>query len=117
MRKAKLKNITLDKDTREIIIKIDAKDSVFIEEPKNYGFPQLVNGAVLTNGIPYLLDHDFDAVKTLKNGFKGKKGDSDKAELMLRVKQLLSAIDYEKVSEFQAKCILLVERELKKNEQ
>ena len=35
------------------------------------------------------------------------------SDLKLRIKQLLSTLDYDKLTDYQAKCILLLEKEMK----
>jgi len=118
---AQVNEIYLDKITREIIVKIDGSASIYVEESNGTRFPQLMNSGPLIEGINYVLEFSFNAV----NAMKGNKEFMELAEenrelrnhikcskLAQRVRQFLSALEYEKLTDFQAKCVLLLEREL-----
>lgn len=122
MTKATVKNITLNKDKREIEVKIYANGSMYVEEPKQYGFPSLINSAPLVEGFDYVLEFGHHAI----NAMKGEKEFMRLAEenrelrqhildsnLAARVRQFLSSLDYNSFTDFQAKCALLLEQELK----
>jgi hypothetical protein len=68
MKIASVKQISLNKSTRQIEIIVDAKDSLFIQEPsfKENGFPQLINGASIVDGVNLILEHHFNAVNAIK---------------------------------------------------
>jgi hypothetical protein len=122
MTTATVKEISLDKQTREIKVTISAKDSMYVQESKNNGFPTFVNGSPLVEGLNYLLEHHSHAVNAMKGNSEFKQLAAENRELKSdilcsplanRVRQFLSAIDYGTLTDFQAKCALLLERELK----
>lgn len=53
-----------------------------------------------------------DMAKAINRSIPASKKEPTE-DLKMRVKQLLSALDYGSLTDFQAKCVLLVERELK----
>lgn len=63
---AEVKEISLDKEKRTIIVKIKAKGSVYVEEPTQYGFPQLMNSAPIVEGFNLILKHGHHAVNAIK---------------------------------------------------
>lgn len=111
-----------DKDLRELKVIIRAKGSIYVEEPKGYGFPSIMNSASLIEGFDYVLEFGHMAVNAMKGNADFKELMEENRQLRIgikqsplatRIKQLLSAIDYGTLTDFQAKCVLLVERELK----
>lgn len=109
---------------REFAITIKAEGSQYISEPHNgMGSPMIMNGSPLIEGVNLVLEFGFEAVNAIKGNedFMSmaneirtlRKGIKD-SDLAARVRQLLSAIDYGELTDFQAKCVLLVERELKR---
>lgn len=73
MKKAEVKNISLNKDKTEIIITCKAKGSMYIDEPKGYGFPSLINGASIVEGINIILEHGYHAIDALKGNTEYQK--------------------------------------------
>ena len=120
---AKVKNLDFksDNDKREIIVTIEAKGSMYIQEPTGYGFPYVVNSGPLIEGFDKILAGGHHAVKVLTGNKdytslieenKKLKQHIRNSDLAARVKQFLSALDYGSLTDFQAKCVLLLEREL-----
>lgn len=120
---AKVKNIDwADQNREQLKIIINAKGSEYIEEPKGVGFPQLRNCSHLIEGVNYILEFGYEAVNAMKgnkeftslsNEVRGLRTHIVDSELAARVRQFLSALDYGQLTDFQAKCALLLERELK----
>jgi hypothetical protein len=104
MNTAKVKRIDLNNTT--IVVEIDAANSIYVEQPK-MGSPRLLNGGPLVEGFNLVLAQGHHAVEKMK----GETTHS--AELTMRIKQLLSALNYESLTDYQAKIVLLVEKELK----
>jgi len=124
MRTAKVINIDWNgsSETRQIKVIIDVKDSMFIQEPERYGFPNLINSAPLIEGINMVLEsghHAVDAIKgntdfiEMRDEIRELRKGIKESNLAARVRQFLSALEYEKLTDFQAKCVLLLEQELK----
>lgn len=125
MTTATVKEIRLNKTShntnRTIEVIIDATDSIYVEEPKAYGFPSLMNSACLIDGFSYVLEYGYAAVSALKGNSdftelakenKELRKHIKDSNLATRVRQFLSALDYEKLSDFEAKCVLLLQKEL-----
>jgi hypothetical protein len=124
MKKATVENIDINRTTRQIFIAINGKDSSFIEEPNGNGFPSLINSAPLVEGVNLVLEGGHAAVNAMKgNGEfcslleenRQLRAHITQSALAMRIRQLLSALDYDKLSDYQAKCVLLVEQELKQS--
>jgi hypothetical protein len=124
MNNAKIKSVSFNADHREIMIIVSAKDSVYVEEPKGMGFPQLRNSGPLIEGINHILEFHFHAVNALKANPEYQKLIEEnrnlrkriqESDLAIRARQLLSSLEYEKLTDFQAKCVLLLEKELYKS--
>lgn len=122
MEKAFVKEIYLDKKTREIKVNIYAENSIYVKEPTHYGFPSFMNSGILIEGFNYVLEYNSEVI----NAMKGNKDFTDLIEqnrklkqhilysdLAVRLRQFLSSIDYSTLTDYQAKCVLLLEQELK----
>lgn len=121
---AKVKNIDwADRNNRELKVIISAKDSIYVDEAiGGYGSPTLINSSSIIEGFDHVLEFGHMAVSAMKGNVdfielaeKNRllRRAITESQLASRVKQLLSAIDYDTLTDFQAKCVLLVERELK----
>lgn len=53
-----------------------------------------------------------DFAKSINIGYKSIYGGKESL-LKTRVRQLLTALDYDKLTDYQAKCVLLIEKDLK----
>lgn len=122
MKIAEVKNIDINSEKRELIVTISAKDYMYIEEPKQYGFPSILNSSLLVEKINYVLEFGHIAVSAMKNDkdFTELAEQNRKlrkaivySDLAARARQFLSTLDYGQLTDFQAKCVLLLERELK----
>lgn len=123
MRKATVKMVDMpSNDARDIRIIIDAKDSVYISENIVSGLPFVINSGPLVDGINHVLEFGHTAVNAMKGNKdfellamenRALRRGIKESELAVRVRQLLSALDYDKLTDFQARCVLLVEQELK----
>ena len=122
MKTAKVNNLVLAKNTKQIVITIDAKDSMYVGDAMQYGFPTLLNSDPLVEGLNILLEQGYHAVDAMKGNTefiglseenKKLKSGILKSDLAQRVRQFLSALDYATLSDYQAKCVLLLEKELK----
>lgn len=92
-----------DSPNREIKVIISAKGSKFIDEARDMHVPpMIINSAPLIAGINMVLKGDQYPLSALYRY----------NDLSARVRQLLSALEYDKLTDFQAKLVLLVEREL-----
>lgn len=121
MGKAIVKNISLNKESREIIVTISAEGSDYVAEQKNYGFPSLLNSAPLVEGFNYVLEFGYAALNAMNgngdfaalvNENRALKSNKVSSPLVVRVRQFLSSLNYADLSNFQAKCVLLLEKEL-----
>lgn len=118
---AEVKNINLDTTTREIKVTIAAIGTIYVEEPKQYGFPMLMNSAPLVEGFNYVLEFGHEAVNAMKGNKEFKvlaeqnrilRQSILDSDLAARCRQFLSSIDYEQLTDYSAKCALLLEKEL-----
>lgn len=107
MQKAKVKRIESGAEGGEIVVVISARDSMYMAE-KVSGWPCIVNSIILENGINRLLEFQAGGKIEEINTSKAEK------ELAERVRELLSAFDYDRMNDYQGKCALLVERALRK---
>ena len=114
-----------DLSGREIQVTIDVKDSMYVQT-SDYGFPMLINSGPLIEGINMVLESGHHAVNAMKGNtefielrdelrdkIRELRKDIKQSNLAARVRQFLSALEYEKLTDFQAKCVLLLEQELK----
>ncbi len=94
MKNAKVKNIDLDRTTRQIKVLIDAKDSIYIQEPsfKQHGSVMLLNSAAIVDGFNLILEHHFVAVDAIKKMLSKTpfKTSEEKQELIDALKVMLS---------------------------
>lgn len=69
---AEVKQVDFNSKTRQITITIDAKDTIFVQEPLKgqMGFPMLMNGSVLVEGFNLILEHHFNAINAIKEHCK-----------------------------------------------
>lgn len=118
---ATVKNVELDRETREIKVLISAKGSQYIQEPNGFGSVMLLNSAPLVEGFNYVLEFGHEAINEMKgNNDFAKLVQENRilrrnilnSDLAARVRQFLSSLNYEKLTDFQAKCALLLEKEL-----
>jgi hypothetical protein len=123
MQTATVKNIDWNnQEARELKVTISAKNTWFIEEPKGMGSPMIVNSAPLIEGLNYVLEFGHNAVNAMKANenfgdmaveLRALRNGIKNSDLAARARQFLSSLDYDTLTDFQAKCALLLEKELK----
>lgn len=123
MQKAKVLSVDwANTNTRQIEVVIDAKNSWFVQEPNSMGFPSITNSGPLVEGINLVLEFGHEAIQAIKGNTEFqtlvaenrqlRKG-IKQSELAQRVRQFLTSLDYAQLTDFQGKCALLVEQQLK----